>query len=445
MSEVSFSQENLKSVGRYKYAQFNGVWYTVVDGKQGDLVDTKRLIVRLKDRRNIDRFNFSALGLPRLKNVRGEFADGFYELEIPTHLDAFDVAKTLERSGAFDEVLFNVFIKVDATPNDPQYANQWNLSRVVMSSAWDISTGSSNIIVAVIDVGADYNHEDLIGNRWPRIGYDFYDNDSDPYPSDSATHGTAVAGILGAVTNNSIGVAGVAGGWGGVGGIRVMHLDAGWRDANGHEWIGVSASAQAIDSAAAWGARVINMSFGSRDAYSVWESAINRAVNNYGVVCVASSGNYLSGQSTTVRYPAAYSNVIAVGATIENDNRKALNDGSGEPGWGSCYGPELDVVAPGIRIRTTDLTGTIGYGPGNYYDRFNGTSAAAPHVAGLAALILSVNPSLTWQQVRETIRLSADKVPGMGGQNFTNEYGYGRINANKAVRNLYVPQVYPTI
>jgi subtilisin family serine protease len=293
--ELSFGQVNRRTVGGHEYAQLDGVWYTVVQGKQGDLVDTKHLLVRLKDRGDIDRFDFSALFLPRLKNVRGEFADGFYELEVPKGLDGFEVARQLECTGRFDEVLFNIFIKVDANPNDQYYSSQWSLPKVSMSSAWDINTGSNTVIVAVIDVGGDHVHEDLIGNRWSGVGFDFYDNDPDPYPSDNARHGTAVAGILGAVTNNTIGVAGVAGGWGGVGGIRIMHLDAGWRDANGDEWISVSASAQAIDSAAAWGARVINMSFGSIGSQSAWESAINRAVNNYGVVCVASSGNYRSG------------------------------------------------------------------------------------------------------------------------------------------------------
>jgi len=437
--EMSFSQVNLQTVGRYEYAQFDGVWYTVVQGKQGDLVDTKHLLVRLKDKTDISTFDFSKAGLPRFRDVRGRFAEGFYELEIPKGADPFEVARRLQNTGRFEEVLFNVFMKVDGIPNDPQYTNQWNLGKVSMAGAWDITTGSSNIIVAVIDVGADYNHEDLQANRWSGIGYDFYDNDSNPYPSDSARHGTAVAGILGAVTNNSLGVAGVAGGWGGVGGIRIMHLDAGWRDANGDEWIGLSASAQAIDSAAAWGTRVISMSFGSLSGYSAWESAINRAVDNYGVVCVASSGNYRSGQSTAVRYPAAYGNVIAVGATVQNDNRKELNDGSGENWWGSCYGSQLDVMAPGIFVWTTDITGSSGYSTGNYYDRFNGTSASAPHVAGLAGLIRSVNPSLTWQQVRDILRNSADKVSGMGGNNFTNEYGYGRINAYRALLKLVTP------
>jgi subtilisin family serine protease len=272
-------------------------------------------------------------------------------------------------------------VEVDRFPNDPYYTDQWNLGKISISNAWDIETGSSNIIVAVIDVGADYNHEDLIANRWSSIGYDFLDNDPDPYPSDGAAYGTAVAGIIGAMTNNGLGVAGIAGGWGGTGGIRIMHLDAGWKDVSGLELIGLSASAQAIDYAAAQGARVINMSFSSQIPYSPWESAINRAVNNYNVVCVASAGNYYSSnESRSVRYPAAYDNVIAVGAIVQNDYRKELNDGSGDDRWGSCYGPQLDVVAPGIFIWSTDITGPAGYSYDNYTSTFSGTSASAPHV-----------------------------------------------------------------
>jgi subtilisin family serine protease len=430
---ISFSQVNQRTIGRYEYAQFDGVWYTVVQGKRGDLVDLKHLLVRLKDKADIKTFDFNKIGLPKLKDVRGRFADGFYELEIPEGVDPFEVAYRLQNTGKFEEVLFNVFVEVDKFPNDPYYTDQWNLGKISISNAWDIETGSSNIIVAVIDVGADYNHEDLIANRWSSIGYDFLDNDPDPYPSDGAAHGTAVAGIIGAMTNNGLGVAGIAGGWGGTGGIRIMHLDAGWKDVSGLERIGLSASAQAIDYAAAQGAKVINMSFSSQTPYSPWESAINRAVNNYNVVCVASAGNYSSNESRSVRYPAAYDNVIAVGAIVQNDYRKELNDGSGDDRWGSCYGPQLDVVAPGIFIWSTDITGPAGYSYDNYTSTFSGTSASAPHVAGIAALILSVNPSLTWYQVRDIIRASADKVPGMGGQNRTDEYGYGRVNAYQAL------------
>jgi subtilisin family serine protease len=215
-SKIILSQVNFQVVANHQYAQFDGVWYTTVDGKKGDLVDMKHLVVRLKTRNSIDTFNFFQLGLPQLMDVRGRFSNGYYELEVPNVIDPFQVALKLNQTEMFDEVMFNIIMEVDAIPNDPNYSSMWNLPKVQMSNAWDISTGTPNIVVAVIDVGSDYNHEDLLANRWPGVGYDFYNHDSDPYPSDSARHGTVVAGIIGAVTNNSLGVSGVAGGWGGI-------------------------------------------------------------------------------------------------------------------------------------------------------------------------------------------------------------------------------------
>ena len=149
------AQANLKKVGEYKYAQYNGVWYTVINGRQGDRVDTKHLIVRLKDKSNIKRFDFSSISIPYLKNVRGEFADGFYELQIPEGYDEFKIAHKLKETGKFNEVLFNVFLEVDAEPNDTYYNNQWALPKISIPNAWELTTGIISIIVAVIDVGGD--------------------------------------------------------------------------------------------------------------------------------------------------------------------------------------------------------------------------------------------------------------------------------------------------
>jgi len=440
---LAHTQTTLQTIGHYQYARYNDGWYTTQQGRQGDLVDTNHVIVRPKNNTKIGAFVFAKAGLPTMKDTRGSFSGGYFELEVPKGLDPFFVAHALEATSYFDEILFNVFYAVESVPNDPRYPNQWAMPKTKTHDAWDITTGSANVIVAIIDVGADYNHEDLVGNLWSGIGYDFYDNDADPYPSDDAGHGTAVAGIVAARTNNGLGVAGVAGGWASSSGVKLMHLDAGYRA--GLQYIDVAAASQATDWAASHGAKVINMSFGGF-AYSPLEVAINNAVNNYGVIVVASAGNYEVNDPTSVDYPAAYPNVIAVGATIENDNRKTLNDGTDESFWGSCYGPELDLVAPGIHVWTTDMT-VGGYDLyEKYFARFNGTSAAAPHVAGLVALLLSRNPSITPHHVRAILQISADKVPGMGGQNFHGEYGYGRINANNAIRlPLYVPQVYSTL
>lgn len=442
---LSYGQESTRSIGRFQYGKFAGTWFTVVGSQKADLVDTAHIILRLRNRGDVRGFNFRLAGLPVLKDVRGKFAEDFYEVEVPHGVNAFDALEALDRTGEFQDAFLNVLIRVDTTPDDPYYSNQWNLPKVQAPNAWDLTSGSANVTVAVIDVGADYNHEDLAGNKWSGIGYDFYGNDSNPIPDDGAGHGTCVAGIIAAVTNNSLGVSGIAGGWNGIGGVKLMHMRAGYLDSFGRQIMDVAAASQATDSAAAWGAKVINMSFGGRLEQPTLESAIDRAVSNYGVVVVASSGNYRQDEPTSLRYPAAYANVIAVGATTESDVRKSLNDGTDEPDWGSCYGSHLLITAPGIHVPTTDITGSAGYDAGKYYLLFDGTSAAAPQVSATVALMRSVNPSLTVSQIRSALSCSADKVPSMGGNDWTLEYGYGRLNANAAARNLYVPQVYSTI
>lgn len=236
-------------------------------------------------------------------------------------------------------------------------------------------------------------------------GWDFDNNDNTAEPENLDAHGTEVAGIIGASRNNNTGVAGIAGGSNGLNGVRLMHLDAGHSTS-----IGLSAATDAIDYAIQMGADVINMSFGGYSVFVPFQSAISNAANNHDIVLVGAAGNEAR---SPVIYPAAYNEVIAVGATDENDARRSFSN----------FGPGLDVVALS-QVPTTTLS-TLGY----YNTTFSGTSAAAPHVAGLAALIRAMKPSYSWQDVRYFIRGYADKVYGMNGQNRTNFYGYGRINA----------------
>lgn len=491
------------------YRVFNDKWHTFFNGNKGDQIVLDRFVVRLKNHEDVRKFNFSGEGFNNIEVVSRKLAGDYYVVKINNSHDAFKVFRSLSMHPAFDYVEFDAIGEFHSTPNDPYYTNQWNLPKVSMNLAWDNTTGSNSIILAIIDTGFDQNHEDLDGNIWinpieangdangdgyPGIqnvdddgdglidedsqgrqpgeqgytndlvndddengyiddftGWDFYsdpgDNDPSPVydPHTVYPHGTSVAGIAAAQTNNYeggnyIGVAGIAGGWGSTPGVKIMNLRYHYWDSGPY----YSSTANAITYAAENGAKIINISSGWATNWSSLEDAIDDAIDNHDCLIVASAGNYQQGQSTSVKYPAAYSNVIAVGATTPSDTRKELNDGT-EYWWGSCYGSQLYVMAPGVYIYTTDITGSTGYSSGNYYDSFNGTSSAAPYVAGLAALIRSTNPTLTWQQVRETIRQSSDKVAGMNGQGFTNEYGYGRINANRAVHNLYVPQVYSTI
>ena len=436
-------------------------WYTFFEGKKGDQVIPHRLIVRLKDKGFVENFNFLSLNINGVSLGSERFLDGFYVLTIAPDRDPFQIASALQASGKFDVLEFDAIGERHGTPNDPWFPQQWNLPKIQMPQTWDLTTGSSSIILGIIDSGIKYTHEDLDGNIWVAtaedrngngrpdftpvgqggdldgidndnngfvddlIGWDFAGGGNYPQPpfqpdnnpDDTDGHGTNVAGVSSAQTNNYEsgsyrGIAGVAGGWGTQKGVSLMVL----RDGGATPF--VSLTAQAIEYAARNGARAINISSGwspTEPNLSVLQSAVNFAVNTYGVIIVASAGNNGATGDPSIRYPARYSNTIAVGATDQNDNRRSY----------SAYGPEMDVVAPDGVPSTTMA--------GGYTSSVTGTSFSAPHVAALAGLVRSINSSLTWQQVRDIIRNSADKVPGMGGNSFTNEYGYGRINAHKAL------------
>ena len=436
------AQDSTNVVGNRTYGKFGDYWFVVKEGRQGNLVDLRRIVVQPQKNGYIDNFDFSQYGLPVLEQNRSRFAGNFYELIIPENLDPFDVHKKIYESGFFDVVHFSYIIPVHSTPNDTYFGNQWGFTKAQLTSAWNMTTGSSDVLVAIIDSGVEYDHDDLEDNIWDQIG-DGFNGDNDPEPDYHEYHGTAVAGIVAAVTNNSTGVAGIAGGWSGSGGIRIMVMDVGYYAGYPYdaEMIDVAAAAEATDSAAVWGAKVINMSFGGASEVEELEAAINNAVNNYDVVVVCSAGNNGGDSSPdkTIRYPARYSNTIAVGASNDNDQRWTTAGVDG-----SAYGSQLDVVAPGgvSTIWTTDISGAGGYDGGDYTDSFGGTSASAPFVSGIAALIRSKFSSLTQEQVRSSIQLSADDKGTAGKDDY---YGYGRVNAYKAVYNLYVPQAYSTI
>ena len=255
----------------------------------------------------------------------------------------------------------------DIIPNDPYFGSQWGLKKIAVSEAWGIEKGENDIVVAILDTGIDYDHEDLAGHIWinqgeyglPKstnsidddgngkkddwqgwdfIGTGYFDNNGnaiDPVPDndpmDDHGHGTHVAGIVGALTDNGIGVAGVC--WN----VKLMMVRV--LDASGAGNAGYLASG--IDYAKEMGAHIINMSLGGVEN-STLKLAVSSALNN-GCLLVAATGN---SNSNVIPFPAAYdSYVLAVGAVDENDNR-AIWPGSG----GSNYGPEIDVAAPGSSI-----------------------------------------------------------------------------------------------
>ena len=310
-------------------------------------------------------------------------------------------------------------------PGDPLFAAAWGLARIEAPRAWQIARGSPDVVVAVIDEGVELTHPDL--DLDPQ-SWNASDDTADGGPT--GNHGTACAGIVAARLDNGAGGAGVAGG------SRVMAIaTATWADTD---------IAEGLYFAADHGARVVSMSFGVYESWGVWDFDLIRDALQYahdeGLVLVAAAGNE---DANVARFPGSDSRTICVGGSNRSDERKRINDTSAEPGWGASWGPDVDVVAPCLEIPTTDRLGAAGYDAGDYAQAFNGTSAATPHVAGLAALVLSVNPALDAVSVRRVIESTCDKispalyayanVPTKPSGTWHAEVGYGRINAERAL------------
>ena len=292
-------------------------------------------------------------------------------------------------------------VRVCFNPNDPYWSSQWGPQHINAPQAWDIETGDMSVTIAIIDQGVQYDHPDLDSRFTSNKGYDFVDNDTDPYPDDPSNedHGTHVAGIAAATLNNSIGIAGIAGG-----GCRLVSLRV--LDESGYG--SLSDVADAIYYAADSGYQVLNMSLGLSYNSSTLENACQYAWDN-GCLLVAASGNNYGG---SVLYPAAYSTVIAVGA-LDQDGTLANY---------SNYGPEQELTAPG-----TDILSCV---PTNNYAYMSGTSMATPHVSGVAGLLFSYFASWSNSQVRTQLQNTADD---RGPPGWDQQYGYGCVDAYAAL------------
>lgn len=383
---------------------------------------------------------------------------------------AMDMSNQYYESGLFQSAEPDFIISnISSSVNDPYFPDQWGLYNtgqyggtpgvdINVSQAWDISTGSG-VKVAIIDFGLELEHPDLQRNIY-HLSYDAeqgktYDANMGRVPSlTGRAHGTACAGIIGAVGNNSQGIKGVAPD------VKLMSVNTSMssKDSDPADVLKLKREyARGINWAWDKGAGVISNSWNAASVAGDYiDDAIANAIhygrNGLGCIVVVSSGN----DDGDVVYPGTNPNVITVGAINSCGKRKKkdLPSCDGDDTWGSNYGPSLDVVAPGIFISTTDLLSNAGdnrggdlrtdYEDGDYTRCFNGTSAACPFVSGLAALILSVKDDLTGQQVRELIESTAQKVSGydykirMGRHNGTwnNEMGYGLIDAHKALRKI---------
>jgi len=299
----------------------------------------------------------------------------------------------------------NGMITLDLTPNDPYWYLQWGPQTIRADLAWDTQIGSSTILVAVVDTGIDYTHDDLAAN-YVTGGYDWVNDDNDPM--DDNGHGTHCMGIIAAELNNEIGIAGLAQ-------VNVMAEKS--LDEYG---VGTFEDAVlAVTHAAEMGANIISCSWGSYVDSSAMHDAFIYAYN-LGALSVASAGN---DNTNEPHYPAAYPEVISVAATDSSDQKWM---------W-SNWGDTIELAAPGVDILSASL--------GNSYAYKSGTSMSVPHVSGVAALIWSQFPEYTHDQVRVILRSSADDLGDPGWDQY---YGFGRVNAYQAVQGLEDHDIYVT-
>ena len=290
-------------------------------------------------------------------------------------------------------------------PNDPLYSSlQWALPKINAPRAWDLARGSG-VTIAILDSGVDLDHPDLAAKIVS--GYDFINSDANA--DDDNGHGTHVAGIAAAISNNALGVAGLA--WD----AKIMPVKVLNTNGTGPS----SALARGICWAANHGADVINMSLSNRYLSNAVREAVDYA-NSKDIVSIASAGNeFLKGN--TIQYPAALNNVSAVAATDNQDAQAAFSN----------TGIYVDIAAPGVDIFSTYVRNQV-----PVITTLNGTSMAAPFVSGLAALVLSVSPDLSPSHVKAVIH---DSAVDLGDPGRDVVFGYGRIDAAAALTSLDPP------
>ena len=419
-----------------------------------------QIIIRIEDRaapKELEKV-FHDLGVARVEGAKGNLGKGMMLLRLvdSKKQNVHEVAQQLAKQKLIESAhvdMVQLHQAVAAVPNDTYLPSQWNLRNVgqTMSDgnvatagcdidvepAWDISKGSPLVVIAVLDTGFDLSHPDLLPHFvQPERWYDAVTGTNTP--NDDYGHGTCCAGIAAALTDSLTGQ-GIAGvGWN----CRILPI----RMMSGGSILYESRVLNALNHVLTHHVNVVSMSWKWDGVHSNIDVRLQDCFDA-GIVLVAASGNDAPTHPDSIRYPASNPNVIAVGATNENDRRckGGLNQDWGNPLQGSQYGPQLSVVAPGVHTWATDMRGTgFGYNnvqgggdpAGDYFEDFGGTSGATPHVAGLAGLILAYNPTLTPAQVRAVIENTADDLVGDPAEDvagWDKFMGHGRINAHAAL------------
>lgn len=347
--------------------------------------------------------------------------------------------------------------------NDLYYPRQWSIENtgsavqysgtpdadMDVKEAWDITTGDPSIKVVILDSGVDTAHTDLRNNLLP--GYDAVGDSTAGYPTpnyDSDGHGTCCAGIVAAQGNNSVGIAGVAYDCKVVPVRAFYYIDLGGNKtpystaaifARAYDWSREHADADIISSS--WGlpsSLIGLLSGGTPPVDSALERCNRLGRAGKGIPLFFSSGN---DYQDPVIWPSSLSYTISVGATSMCDEQKNPSDCSGE-NWGSNFGAGLNFAAPGVKIASTDMRGIYGFSSNDYTFTFNGTSAACPNAAGVAALMLSYKPDLKVEDVIYVMQMTCEKVGGYAYDSISfsgswcREIGFGRLNAFNALNFL---------
>jgi len=377
--------------------------------------------------------------------------DGLYALETPEPVGYEQLLPMVQELPGFQYLAPDVIISIDGTiPDDPFFGSLWALNNTGQTGgtpdadidapeAWDIHTGSGDVVVGVIDTGVDYTHPDLAANMWTNpgeipddgidndgngyiddvYGWDFFNWDNDPM--DDHFHGTHCAGTIAAAGNNAEGITGVS--WS----TKIMALKV--MGSEGWGWGSSFLSAQfyATMMREEHGVNVVltSNSWGG-SSYSIPMRNVIAASADAGMLFVAAAGNSRSDNDVTPMYPASYDldNIISVAATDHNDNLA---------GFSSYGAATVDLGAPGVRITSTVptemTTAMAARGMATHYADLQGTSMATPHVAGVAALLWDYQPDAAYQEIRDAILLGTDPVPSLAGKTVTG----GRLNAKNAL------------
>lgn len=375
------------------------------------------------------------------RNSRREKLERVNRARVPVGKSVEDVLAELKADPDIEWAEPNYLRYVQTTPNDPEYFSRQHsiFSSMTIPAAWDATTGSSSVVVAVIDTGVDYTHPDLAGNirvNTGEIAGDAIDNDgngfvddvrgwdfvdvsaslvypgedfgtTDNEPMDFLGHGTHVSGIIGAKGNNGVGISGVS--WD----VSIMPLRAGYKDKYGQGVLSVTAVGEALVYACDNGADIINMSYAALDPSTTENQALDYCAEK-GVLLVAAAGN---NHNSAPYYPAALKDVISV-ASVDSANILS---------YFSNFGPWVDIAAKGQGIYSTLVGGGYGY--------LSGTSMAAPVISGVAALVKSAHPELSGHDLARQLLLTGQNLNGVNS-NYFNLIGAGLVQAGSGVGSL---------